>query len=128
MAQTLFDGGRIEGQVDFAEARRAELVQSYRATVIQSFSDVENALIALRKASEQEALQLEAQEQARLGYQLAEARYRAGAEDLLTVLDAQRSLFSAEDQVVQVRFTRLQASVALFQALGGGWQGPAAAT
>jgi outer membrane protein TolC len=127
LAQTVFDGGRIEGQVEFTEARRAELIQSYRGTVIQSFADVENALIALRKAGEQEALQLEALEQARLGYRLAEARYRAGAEDLLTVLDAQRSLYAAEDQLVQVRFARLQASVALFQALGGGWQGSAAA-
>ena len=55
-------------------------------------------------------------------YSLAETRYRAGAVDLLTVLDAQRTLFAAEDQLVQVRLARLQAAVAMFKALGGGWQ------
>jgi outer membrane protein, multidrug efflux system len=49
-------------------------------------------------------------------------RYREGADDLLSVLDAQRSLFDAQDQLAQVRLERLEAAVALYRALGGGWQ------
>ena len=52
---------------------------------------------------------------------LAEVRYREGADDLLTVLDAQRTLFDAQDRLAQVRLERLQAAVDLFKALGGGW-------
>ena len=55
---------------------------------------------------------------------LAEIRYREGADDLLTVLDAQRTLFQAEDQLAQIRLSRLQGSIGLFKALGGGWKIP----
>lgn len=52
---------------------------------------------------------------------LAEICYCEGVDDLLTVLDAQRTLFQAEDPLAQVRLARLQASIGLFKALGGGW-------
>ena len=60
-------------------------------------------------------------EQAQRSLRLAEIRYREGAGDLLAVLDAQRSLFSAQDQLAQSRLERLTASLDLFKALGGGW-------
>jgi outer membrane protein, multidrug efflux system len=60
-------------------------------------------------------------EQAQRSLRLAEIRYREGVDDLLTVLDAQRTLFQAEDQLAQIRLSRLQASIGLFKALGGGW-------
>ena len=60
-------------------------------------------------------------EQAQRALRLAEIRYREGADDLLTVLDAQRTLFQAQDQLAQTRLSRLQASLGLFKALGGGW-------
>ncbi|MGH6946727.1 MAG: efflux transporter outer membrane subunit [Kiloniellales bacterium] len=122
LVQTIFDGGRIAGQVDLAEGRKLELIEGYRQAVISAFGDVEDALIALDRSGAEETLRIQALEQARLAYQLAETRYRAGAEDLLTVLDAQRSLYQAEDAVVQTRAGRLQASVALYRALGGGWE------
>ena len=52
---------------------------------------------------------------------MAEIRYKAGADDLLTVLDAQRTLFAAQDQLAQIELSRLQAAVSLYKALGGGW-------
>lgn len=122
LVQTIFDGGRITGQVELAKGRKLELIEGYRQAAISAFGDVENALIALDRAGTEEALRVQALEQARLAYQLADTRYRAGAEDLLTVLDAQRSLYQAEDAVVQIRAARLQASVALYRALGGGWE------
>jgi outer membrane protein TolC len=54
----------------------------------------------------------------------SEIRYREGVGDLLAVLDAQRSLFAAQDQLAQTRLARLTASLDLFRALGGGWQDP----
>ncbi|OHC75146.1 MAG: hypothetical protein A3B62_01600, partial [Rhodospirillales bacterium RIFCSPLOWO2_01_FULL_65_14] len=122
LLQPIFQGGALEGAVDLSEARYRELAESYRETVLTALGEVHNALVAARRAGEQESLQAVAVEQARLGYELAEARYRAGAVDLLTVLDAQRTLSQAEDQIVQIRFQRLQAAVALFKALGGGWR------
>ena len=65
-------------------------------------------------------------ERAQWALGLAELRYKEGADDLLSVLDAQRTLFQAEDQFAQVRLARLQASVSLFKALGGGWEIPRA--
>ncbi|MDR6358199.1 outer membrane protein TolC [Pseudomonas psychrotolerans] len=53
---------------------------------------------------------------------MAETRYRAGADTLLTLLDAQRSLYQAQDDAITLRLQRLKASVALFKALGGGWE------
>ena len=59
--------------------------------------------------------------QARQALSLAESRYRAGAEPLLTLLDAQRTLYAAQDPAVQLRLLRLQSGVGLYRALGGGW-------
>lgn len=126
LTQAVFQGGRLTGQVDFARARYEELAQTYLKSVIAAFADVENALVATQRSAEQETLQLDAVEQARLAHQFAEARYREGATDLLVLLDAQRALFQAEDQFVQVRFQRLQAIVSLYKALGGGWMGTSA--
>ncbi|MDT4878144.1 Solvent efflux pump outer membrane protein SrpC [compost metagenome] len=56
-----------------------------------------------------------------MAFDLSETRYQAGAETLLTVLETQRTLFQAQDQQVQLQQARLQASVSLYRALGGGW-------
>jgi outer membrane protein TolC len=61
------------------------------------------------------------QESARNALRLAEIRYREGADDLLTVLDAQRTLFQAQDQLAAIRLDRLAGTVGLYKALGGGW-------
>lgn len=121
LAQTIFDGGALEAGVELAEARKTELVAAYRATVIGAFADVEDALAARYQADERERLLQQALEQAQLAYRLAESRYRAGAIDLQTLLDAQRSLFGADDDATQARAARLLASVDLYNALGGGW-------
>jgi multidrug efflux system outer membrane protein len=121
LLQPIFDGGRLRGQVDVAASRERELVENYRKAILAALADVEGALASGGRAAEQEALQAQVVEQARTALRLAEIRYREGADDLLTLLDAQRTLFQAEDQLAQVRLTRLQASVGLYKALGGGW-------
>ncbi|OYQ31538.1 hypothetical protein CHU95_20560 [Niveispirillum lacus] len=121
LAQSLFDGGRRSAQVDVAEARRVELVETYRKAILTGFADVETALSAARNTERQRQLQEEAVRLARELFRLAETRYREGATDLLTLLDAQRSLLSAQDQLTQVRLAELQAAVSMYRALGGGW-------
>jgi outer membrane protein, multidrug efflux system len=83
---------------------------------------VESALAAAGRLAQREGLQGQVQERAREALRLAEVRYREGADDLLSVLDAQRTLFDAQDQLAQTRLARLEAAVSLYKALGGGWQ------
>ena len=118
----IFDGGRRRGQVALAESRERELVEGYRKAILASFADVETALAAASRLAQRETLQSQVQERAREALRLAEVRYREGADDLLSVLDAQRTLFDAQDQLAQTRLARLEAAVSLYKALGGGWQ------
>jgi len=118
----IFNGGRLSAQRDLAAARQEELLADYRGALIAAFADVEAALNAIAGFDAQLQAQEEQLRQARLGFELAESRYRAGAETLLTLLDAQRTLYAAQDARVQLRQARLQASVTLYKALGGGWQ------
>lgn len=124
LLQPIFDSGRLRAQSDVAASRERELVENYRKAVLVALAEVETALAAGGRTAEQELLQEKVVEQARLALRIAEIRYRAGADDLLTVLDAQRTLFQAEDQLALVRLSRLQASVSLFKALGGTWNLP----
>jgi NodT family efflux transporter outer membrane factor (OMF) lipoprotein len=127
LAQPIFDGGRRRATVDLTESRERELVQGYRAAILAGFADVENALAAASRTASQEGFQEQAQTEARRALALAEIRYREGADDLLVVLDAQRTAFITDDQLAQTRLARLQAAVGLYRALGGGWTVPAAA-
>jgi len=102
-------------------------VETYRKAILSAFADVEEALAGTSRLGQQEQLQADVQAHAEESLRLAEVRYRAGADDLLTVLDAQRTLFAAQDQLAQVELSRLQAAVSLYKSLGGGWSAPAAA-
>jgi NodT family efflux transporter outer membrane factor (OMF) lipoprotein len=121
LAQSIFDGGRLRSQVDVAESRERELIESYRRSILAALADVESALASGSRTADQELLQEQVVVEARRALRLAEIRYREGADDLLTVLDAQRTLFQADDQLAQIRLSRLQASLGLYKALGGGW-------
>jgi outer membrane protein, multidrug efflux system len=121
LLQPIFEGGRLRAQVDVTASRERELVEVYRRFVLAALADVESSLAAVSRNTDQEILQDQVLVQARRALQLAEVRYREGADDLLTLLDAQRTLFQAEDQLAQIRLARLLASVGLFKALGGGW-------
>jgi NodT family efflux transporter outer membrane factor (OMF) lipoprotein len=121
--QPIFDGGRLRGQVSVAQSQERELVENYRKAILIAFGEVEDALVAASRQAQQETLQQQVQAEAREALRLAEIRYREGADDLLTVLDAQRTLFSAQDQLAQIRQNRLEAAVDLYKALGGGWNG-----
>lgn len=121
-AQTLFSGGRLINQKRLTESRRAELLLQYRKAILTALQEVDNAMAAADIGTRQESSQSEIVLNAERSLQLTEARYRAGSDSLLSLLDAQRSLFQAKDVLVQQRLSRLIAAVELYKALGGGWQ------
>jgi outer membrane protein, multidrug efflux system len=125
LLQPIFDGGRLRGQKAVAESHERELVETYRKAILSAFADVEEALAATSRLGQQEQLQADVQTHAQESQRLAEIRYKAGADDLLTVLDAQRTLFAAQDQLAQIELSRLQAAISLYKALGGGWSAAA---
>lgn len=122
LAAPIFNNGRLSAERDRATARQEELLELYRAAIINGFADVEKALNSIHGLDQQRQWQAEELHQAQTAFDLAQSRYQAGAEDLLTVLETQRTLYAAQDMNVQLRLARVQASVALYKALGGGWR------
>ncbi|HEX4546800.1 efflux transporter outer membrane subunit [Pseudomonas sp.] len=118
----IFNNGRLGAERDKATARQQELLENYRGAIINGFADVEKALNSIRGLDQQRQWQSEELDQAQTAFDIAQSRYQAGATDLLTVLETQRTLYAAQDLNVQLRLSRLQASIALYKALGGGWQ------
>jgi outer membrane protein TolC len=121
LTQPIFDGWRLQGQLDLTKGRQDEPLQNYRKAVISGFTDVENALVDIAQTAERVRLQSEVVVASRRAFSIAEERLRGGTVDLVTVLQTQQTLFQAEDLLAQARLARLQAIVSLFQALGGGW-------
>ena len=121
LSQTIFDAGARLAQSDAAAAAELETLANYRNAVISAFADVEIALGNISNLAEQEIYEIEQTQQAEFAFNIVTARYREGAVDYLTLLDAQRTLYQARDSLGQIKLSRLQAVVALFQALGGGW-------
>lgn len=120
LTATIFDSGRLAAGVDLAEARKQELVASYRQAVLTAFGDVHDALQAVTLLAEQAVSQNEAETQAAEAYRIAAERYRAGAVNYQTLLETQRTLLQTQDSGVQLRQSRLQAAVGLARSLGGG--------
>ena len=117
----IFNNGRLSAERDRATARQQELLEHYRGAIINGFADVEKALTSIRGLDQQRQWQTEELAQAQTAFDIAQSRYQAGAEDLLSVLETQRTLFAAQDLNVQLRLARLQASIGLYKALGGNW-------
>jgi NodT family efflux transporter outer membrane factor (OMF) lipoprotein len=122
ITQPIFAGGALEGGIEYQKARYDELVQNYQKAVVSSFADVENALVAVEMTNNQEGAQRIAVETAQRAYDIAAAQMSSGTIDIVTLLNTQRTLFQAQDLLVQVRLAHAQAVVGLFRALGGGWQ------
>lgn len=117
----IFNGGRIQAQVDTAAARRDQAAFAYQRTALAAFREVEDNLAGVQRLGEQRS-RLEAQ-RAALADALRHARnrYQAGYSPYLEQLDAQRALLTAELSLVQTQTDQLNALVALYQAMGGGW-------
>jgi NodT family efflux transporter outer membrane factor (OMF) lipoprotein len=121
MLQTIFDGGKLVGESDVAKAQQLGLVSTYRKTVLTAFSNVETSLGQVSNDGlQEEALDREVKASAE-AFRLSELQYREGIIELLNLLQAQQTLFTAENQLIQAKLSRLQADVNLYLALGGGW-------
>ncbi len=117
----IFQGGRLAAGHELAQAQRKELLAHYRQAILHGFMEVQQALDAVAGTQAQVSAQQQAQRQAERAMSLAEARYREGADTVLTLLDVQRELYVARDAAVQRQADQLRASVSLYRALGGGW-------
>jgi NodT family efflux transporter outer membrane factor (OMF) lipoprotein len=122
LTQPIFQGGALLGQYRLSKARYQELLSGYHKAVISAFANVEDALVAQRQSALEVERQQVATDKARRAYELSQAQMHAGIVNILTVLNTENALFSAQDALVQVRLAHLQSLVTLFGALGGGWQ------
>ena len=116
------DFGRIRAQVKAANARQEQALASYEKAVLTSFEDVENALVAYANEQLRYRSLTEAVAANRRALELANERYTKGIADFLNVLDAERSLYQVEDQLAESQRTVTVNLVALYKALGGGWE------
>ena len=121
LTQPIFDGFRLQGNLDLQKGRQDELLQIYRKSVISGFVDVENALDAIRQTALRERLQSEVVTASQRAFDISEQRLNQGTIDLVTVLQTQQTLYQAQLLQVQARLAHVQAILSLYQALGGGW-------
>ncbi|RWC34696.1 MAG: efflux transporter outer membrane subunit [Mesorhizobium sp.] len=119
----VFNGGQLKAAVEVARAQRDQYFIAYQASVLTALEDVENALVALRQERIRNS-KLAASAKSYAGAARLEGTlYKAGETSLLEVLDAERSLYSAEDDLLQSRIAIATDYIALNKALGGGWDG-----
>lgn len=118
----IFEGGQLRASLQLREALQQEAAISFQKTVLQAWHDVDNALTAYQaeQSRRDELILAVADNRRALG--LAQSRYQQGVADFLTVLDAQRSLLGAQLQLAGSTTTVSSNLVALYKALGGGWE------
>lgn len=121
IAATIFSGGRLEGQLEGAEARRAGQLAAYRQAILSALRDVDVSLKAVEANATREEQLLIARNAAFDALEAAELRYRAGTGDLTSLLTSQQTYSDASNSVVLGRLDKLTATVNLYVALGGGY-------
>jgi NodT family efflux transporter outer membrane factor (OMF) lipoprotein len=121
IAHTLFDGGTLRHQQRAAEAAFEQAAAQYRSTVLNAFQNVADALHALQADAEALKAAVAAEEATKVTLDLTLTAQRLGAVNYLALLSAQQAYQQALLTRVQAQATRLADTVALFQALGGGW-------
>ena len=124
LLQPLFDAGRNRANLEVAKFNRDIAVAQYEKAIQTAFREVADALAGRATLGEQLRAQAAQTNALAITYRLADLRYRAGASSYLDALDAQRSLFVAQQALVQTRALQLQNGVALYRVLAGGWKDP----
>jgi multidrug efflux system outer membrane protein len=117
----IFDGGRNRANLEVAQVDRDIAVAQYEKTIQAAFREVADALAQQGTINDELAAQTALLEATAESYRLAELRYRRGVDSFLAVLDAQRSLYGAQQGMIQLRTSRAANLVMLYRALGGGW-------
>ena len=118
----LFDNGRLASLSATARARAEQARASYESTALNALREANDALTGVRTARDQAVAQATQVTALRQALDLAGSRYEAGLSTYLDLLDAQRSLFSAELALSQAQLAELTAAVQLYKALGGSWR------
>lgn len=121
LAQMLFDRGRLRNQVKISQSQQIALLEQYRKAIYTALYEVGDALERLETYAIQEQQQEDMLAKYREILRVSNVRYKAGKDDLLSVLNAKRSVFQRQEQLVQIQKARLQASIDLYKALGGAW-------
>ncbi len=118
----IFDAGRIRANIGVQNEREEQAVAQYEAAVLDSLEDVENALIGYAQEQARHRDLQVAVDANRRAVELATQLYQKGLTDFLNVLDVQRNLFASQDELVQSERSLSGDVVALYKALGGGWE------
>jgi multidrug efflux system outer membrane protein len=117
-----FDIGRVRAQIAGADARAEAALAQYEKAVLTALEETENTLTQFRREAERRDLLRSSSQASKEAAYLARARFEEGAADFLTVLDAERTLLEAEERLAQSQTDTATALVALYKALGGGWE------
>ena len=118
----IFDGGRLKSNLVLVEARQQEAAITYQKAVLQAWHDVVNALAALKGDEGRRAFLIKQVADARRGLSLARSRYSQGVDTFTTVLQNSQNVLGAEVNLSQATANISTDFVALYKALGGGWQ------
>ena len=118
----IFEAGRLQASLDVAEIQRDITIAQYEKAIQSAFREVADALADRATLAEQLDARRKLVEATQKSFELSEARYKGGVDSYLNLLDAQRSLYAAELELISVRLSDATNRVALYKALGGGWQ------
>jgi NodT family efflux transporter outer membrane factor (OMF) lipoprotein len=121
LTQAIFNAGRLDAQVRSSRAAAEGAFAAYKSAVLTSLEDIENAVVALHSAQERERQFTIAFDAANNSARLARSEYRAGLTDFTTLNTQEAALISARNGLVQARSDKATALIALYAALGGGW-------
>lgn len=121
LAQPLLQGGRLRANVRLAEARALEALEAYRLLALRAFAEVEIALAAEEQLRQREVHLQEVVGQSGAALRLAEDRYAAGLTEFITLMETQRSAYTAQAEQIAIRRLRLENRIDLHLALGGGF-------
>lgn len=116
----IFDAGRLDANYDVAKIERAQTLANYERTIQTAFKEVSDVLATRATLGEQLASQYRLQDNFDQTFEIADARFKAGISNYLDVLDAQRSLFSTQQGILDLELQKIISQIELYQALGGG--------
>ncbi|MBX8538889.1 efflux transporter outer membrane subunit [Pseudomonas cichorii] len=117
----IFDGGANRATLDAAKVEREIQVQTYQQTIQSAFKEVADALAVRSTLDERLAAQQALTDASRKSFELSDALYRGGSQSYLEALTAQRSLYSAEQDLITLRLSEQSNRVSLYKVMGGGW-------
>ena len=116
----IFDAGRLDANYDVAKIEREQTLANYERSIQTAFREVSDVLATRATLGDQLAAQYRLQDNFEQTYQIADARFKAGIANYLDVLDAQRSLFSTQQGILDLELQKIISQVELYQVLGGG--------